>query len=201
MADLKHRTLLDLFGMVLPVTTRAGVTVVTKPLPTGLRHVVYAGKVHFKPDGGGRLVAGRTDYRSSIPTPEAAQQAGEETAALVRPWLRNFGSDEIEAVRIGIRPIPGDGLPMVGAIPGHPNVSVAVTHSGISLGGLIGREHAHEILTGAASSVLADYRPERMLGEIILRDTFAPWAPGDLVARPDTNSGTAIAANTASQTL
>ncbi|MEX3937693.1 NAD(P)/FAD-dependent oxidoreductase [Paraburkholderia phymatum] len=180
---------LDMFGVKLPVTTRAGVTIVTKPLPTGLRHVVYAGKVHFKPDGSGRLVAGRTDYRASVPTLDDAHAAAEETAALVRPWLRGFGEGEIESVRIGIRPIPADGLPVVGEIPGHPGLSVAVMHSGISLSGLVGREHASEILTDNESELLRSYRPERLIDHVDKRREFAPWAPGDLATAETGHSG------------
>ncbi|MBC8749781.1 MULTISPECIES: NAD(P)/FAD-dependent oxidoreductase [Paraburkholderia] len=173
---------LEILGAKLPVQTRSGVTVVTKPLPIGLKHVVYAGKVHFKPDGGGRLVAGRTDYRPVHPGVDAAQEAGRETAALVQPWLRHFGQSEIEAVRVGVRPIPADGVPAVGELAGHPGVSVAVMHSGVSLSGLIGREHANEILTGRLSELLHAYRPDRFLEAHKTRDDFAPWAPGDLIS-------------------
>ena len=172
-------------GVELPVRAQPGVTVVTRPLPVRLRHIVYAGKIHFKPDGGGRVLAGRTDYRKDMPDEAEAWARGRETASLLRPWLRGLSDEtEIEAVRVGVRPIPADGLPMVGTIPGLDNVYVAAMHSGISLGGLMGRLAAEEIATGAETAALAPYRPRRFLDGAPRRDEFAPWGPGDAIKTP-----------------
>lgn len=174
------KTLLDRVGISLPINTQPGVTLVTRPLPVRLRHVVYAGRVHFKPEGGGRILAGRTDYRKEMPSEAEAKHYAQETASLVKPWVRGFGDNEVETVRIGIRPIPGDGLPIVGRIPQMPNLSIAVMHSGISLSGLIGDLLATEIISGNDDPDLGDYRPQRFLdGAAQLRDEFAPWGPGD----------------------
>jgi glycine/D-amino acid oxidase-like deaminating enzyme len=172
-------------GVELPVRARPGVTVVTRPLPARVRHVVYAGKIHFKPDGGGRVLAGRTDYRKDMPDEAEVWARGRETASLLRPWLRGLGHEnDIECVRVGIRPIPADGLPIVGAVPGFDNVYVAVMHSGISLGGLMGRLVADEIITGFENAALAPYRPRRFLNGAPRRDEFAPWGPGDAIKTP-----------------
>ncbi|UCI32022.1 NAD(P)/FAD-dependent oxidoreductase [Mesorhizobium sp. B4-1-4] len=187
------KALLDQIGVSLPINTQPGVTLVTRPLPVRLRHVVYAGQVHFKPEGGGRILAGRTDYRKEIPSAAEAQSYAQETALLVKPWIRNFGENEVETVRVGVRPIPGDGLPIVGRIPQMPNLSIAVMHSGISLSGLVGKLLAGEIIDGNDNPDLADYRPQRFLdGAVQLRDEFAPWGPGDQVrASPPKNDATA----------
>jgi glycine/D-amino acid oxidase-like deaminating enzyme len=167
-------------GVDLPVRTQPGVTIVTRPLPVRLRHVVYAGKIHFKPDGGGRLLAGRTDYRKDMPDERESRARARETVSLLRPWLRGIGDgDEIEAVRVGVRPIPADGLPMVGPVPGVGNAYVAVMHSGVSLGGLMGRLLAEEIVSGTENAALLAYRPQRFLNGAPRRDDFAPWGPGD----------------------
>jgi glycine/D-amino acid oxidase-like deaminating enzyme len=176
------KTLLDQVGISLPINAQPGVTLVTRPLPVRLRHVVYAGKVHFKPEGGGRILAGRTDYRKEMPSEAEAQLYAEETALLVKPWVRGFGDNEVETVRVGVRPIPGDGLPIVGRIPQMPNLSIAVMHSGISLSGLTGNLLASEIVSGHDDPDLVHYRPQRFLdGAAQLRDEFAPWGPGDQV--------------------
>jgi glycine/D-amino acid oxidase-like deaminating enzyme len=177
-------------GVDLPIRTQPGVTVVTRPLPVRLRHVVYAGKIHFKPDGGGRVLAGRTDYRKDMPDENERRARAHETVSLLRPWLRGIGDgDEIEAVRVGVRPIPADGLPMVGPVPGVDNAYVAVMHSGVSLGGLMGHLLAEEIASGTENAALLPYRPRRFKAGAPRRDDFAPWGPGDDVK-------TAVAANT-----
>lgn len=176
-------------GIDIPVRTQPGVTVITRPLPARLRHVVYVGRVHFKPDGGGRILAGRTDYRTAVPSEDEAWAYARETIGLVQPWVRGFAEDaatEIEAVRIGTRSIPADGLPVIGCVPSLPHLYVATMHSGISLGGLIGRLVAEELVDEVEQPELEPYRPDRFLeSRAILRDEFTPWAPGDrIVARP-----------------
>jgi glycine/D-amino acid oxidase-like deaminating enzyme len=51
-------------------------------------------------------------------------------AAAVLPGM---GQVAAEAVRIGIRAIPPDGLSAVGAMPGIDGYYVVVTHSGVTL--------------------------------------------------------------------
>lgn len=65
------------------------------------------------------------------------------------------------APRICVRPVPADGLPIVGALSGVPGAYVAVTHSGITLGPLLADLLADEMFTRVPASVLASYRPDR----------------------------------------
>jgi glycine/D-amino acid oxidase-like deaminating enzyme len=59
------------------------------------------------------------------------------------------------------RPIPADGFPSVGSVPSVPGYYEAVSHSGITLGPVIGRLLASEILSGTRDEMHADFRPER----------------------------------------
>jgi hypothetical protein len=63
--------------------------------------------------------------------------------------------------RIGVRPMPGDGQTIAGRIPGSANAWMLATHSGITLGPLLGRLIAGEIVGGTPSAVLAPFSPER----------------------------------------
>ena len=174
--------LLERIGVDLPIRTQPGVIAVTRPLPIQLRHVVYAGKVHFAPEGAGRIIVGRTDYRTTMPSAEDIAAYRSETAALLRPWLRGLDADEFECTRVGVRPIPADGQPMIGPVPGWSRLSIAVMHSGISLAALAGQLLAEELVRGRMVDALAPYRPARFLAGAKLRDSFAPWAPGDAIA-------------------
>ena len=62
---------------------------------------------------------------------------------------------------MGERPVPLDGLPVVGAVPGAPGVFLAVMHSGVTLGPLIGQLLAQEILQGSLSPLLSSFRASR----------------------------------------
>jgi glycine/D-amino acid oxidase-like deaminating enzyme len=129
-------------------------------------HVLIADDVMIRPDGGRRLII--HDYRMDalvaadtpvVPVPEPAVGLLRDTARHVR------GADEVdvEAVRIGVRVLPGDELPVAGPIPGHGNVYVCATHSGVTLAPLLAELIAGEILHDADSPLLATFRPDRFV--------------------------------------
>lgn len=66
------------------------------------------------------------------------------------------------------RPMPSDGLPIVGFVDSTPGLYVAVTHSGITLGPLLGELAAYEIANSLDErdepfelDILDKYRPSR----------------------------------------
>ena len=63
--------------------------------------------------------------------------------------------------RFGMRPVPADGHSCVGALSAIPGYFEAVTHSGVTLGPLIGRLLAREILTGEVDPLIAPFRADR----------------------------------------
>ncbi len=65
------------------------------------------------------------------------------------------------SVRLAARPMPADGLPIVGPVPGVDGVHVAVTHSGVTLAPVVGRLVAGEVVTGARADELGGVRPDR----------------------------------------
>lgn len=75
--------------------------------------------------------------------------------------MPELGNARIAQTRVSNRPIPADGFPSVGALPSVPGYYEAVSHSGITLGPVIGRLLAAEILSGERDEMLADFRPER----------------------------------------
>ena len=70
---------------------------------------------------------------------------------------------QIERVGVGWRPLPIDGLPIIGHIPGNPRIYLASMHSGVTLAPIVGRSVAMEILDGLRLESLADFRVERLL--------------------------------------
>lgn len=61
---------------------------------------------------------------------------------------------------MAMRPVPGDGLPVVGQGP-VAGLWIAVMHSGATLAPLVGELLAQEIVGGPHSPLLADFRPGR----------------------------------------
>jgi glycine/D-amino acid oxidase-like deaminating enzyme len=75
------------------------------------------------------------------------------------PALRD---SRVESIRLGIRSIPADGFPVVGPVPGIEGLYTVATHSGVTMGPLLGRLAATEIMTGEVDDRLAPFRTERL---------------------------------------
>lgn len=65
---------------------------------------------------------------------------------------------------IGYRPMPADGLPVLGFSRGAPNLYVAMMHSGVTLAPLVSELATMEIVDGVSVAWLAPYRVERFEG-------------------------------------
>ena len=57
--------------------------------------------------------------------------------------------------------MPADRHTIAGRIPGLANAWMIATHSGVTLGALLGRLIADEIVRGIESPMLAPFRPDR----------------------------------------
>ncbi|MDE0745912.1 MAG: FAD-dependent oxidoreductase, partial [SAR202 cluster bacterium] len=69
----------------------------------------------------------------------------------------------VEAIRVpvGFRPMPEDGLPVIGFSPRHTNIYLTLTHSGVTLAPLVGALAALEMVTEIPNNDLDPYRPAR----------------------------------------
>src|SRR5262249_28718457 len=94
-----------------------------------------------------------------VPLPPACHQIFER-ARRVLPALDGAA---LEAARVGVRPIPSDGHPLVGPLPGAAGTYLVCTHSGVTVGPLLGRLVADEIVRGTVDPRLRPFRPERLL--------------------------------------
>lgn len=63
----------------------------------------------------------------------------------------------------GIRPLPKDGLPYLGAVNRIPGLYVATSHSGITLAPIHGKVISELILDGRTDVPIQSYRPERYM--------------------------------------
>ena len=78
-----------------------------------------------------------------------------DTLSLIR---RRFpGADAVESIdaRVGWRPMPADGKPIVGFTPDAPGLYFAVMHSGVVMAPVVGRLATDEIVTGREAEALA----------------------------------------------
>lgn len=136
----------------------------TWPLTAGIGRVISAPDLNLRPDGGGRLVLQGLDLDSQADLgapPQPDSGVGDALLSRLVRRVRGADSARIEALRIGVRPIPEDGLPVVGWSPDVQGLYVVVTHSGVTLAPLLGELVAREMTTGRDAPELAAYRPGR----------------------------------------
>ena len=157
---------LALAGITLPMAPTLGLLAYTSPIATGHQSLVHSPLVNLRPDGGGRFVLANYDVDNALTwddTPETRRERAEPLLAAAADILPAVRGARIEAVRLGIRSIPADGFPVVGPVPGMDGLHVVATHSGVTMGPLLGRLAAAEILDGQQHDLLTDFRPTRLI--------------------------------------
>lgn len=156
-------------GVRLPLTRVPGLLLATDRVPVRLRQVCHPPGPSFRPDGGGRVVilsdwtpSDSPDELGPAPSLPPRSELVPGFAAVTR-WLPALAPARVEAARLGVRPMPPDGYPIIGLHPDLPGFYVVVTHSGITLGPVLGPLVAAEVTTGRPEPLLAPYRPDRFL--------------------------------------
>lgn len=157
-AGIGSPALLAPLGLSLPMLTRPGLILRTAPVGFDLFHILIAPDLELRQLPDRRLIAPcaaghQGDAADRLPDEDEAREA-----ALTRLRALLGGGIEPAQVMLGHRPVPGDGLPVIG--PALPGLSVAVMHSGVTLAALAGETLAAGILGGGVQG-LAGYGIDR----------------------------------------
>lgn len=145
----------------VPLRDAPGVLVHVPPQPRLIQRVALSPIGNIKQKLDGRIVTG-SDFAEGGGDDSVA--AGERFLKKISAVLPALGKAGVEKMTKGYRPMPQDGFPIVGFARGRANIYVTVMHSGVTLGPLVGRLAALEILDGARVDALAPYRLERFSG-------------------------------------
>ncbi|GLY43219.1 D-amino-acid oxidase [Amycolatopsis sp. NBRC 101858] len=130
-----------------------------------LRCVVHSPGLNLRPAAGGHTVVQALDLNAGVdpadpPSPDgpiAREIARRLSAVLPEP----APAPDID-LRVGFRSLPADGHTIAGF--GSPRVYCLVSHSGVTLGPLLGRLAATELVTGRGQDLLDAFRPARFAG-------------------------------------
>ena len=121
--------------------------------------------------GGGALEVGGSSGTVTVSSSsDSASQSNEEDddasssllwkgALQLSPSIA--GSARLSHTSAAVRPMPTDGLPVVGFV--EQGLYVVVTHSGITLGPILASLAAGEITENIRCDLLSEYRPSRFL--------------------------------------
>jgi glycine/D-amino acid oxidase-like deaminating enzyme len=152
-----------LVGRSLPIKATPGLAVRVETSHESVGRVIHAPKVSIRPDGAGRVFL---SARAVEPALDAAGpvpgQLAEEVKALAARVVPDLADAHVLDARIGHRPIPVDGLPVIGSAAGIDGYYEAVTHSGITLGPIIARALTAEILRGEIDPLVSSFRASRL---------------------------------------
>lgn len=158
----------DQLGVAIPVVPQRGqiihldvgeVDTTDWPIITGMgEHYMVCWPDH-------RVVVGATREANAgfnpVTTVEGLMEVMYE-AIRVAPGLRTAS---IREIRVGLRPLSLDGMPVIGALPGHTHAHVVTGHGpmGLHLGPYSGKVAAEAIQTGSWPSDVAAFGVERFL--------------------------------------
>lgn len=154
----------SLLGRSLPLAPRRGLLVRLAVEGDPLGRIMHTRNADLRPDEPGYLLVHHNSIDQKLE--EDASSIESLHGELLRrshKVLPTLSGAEVVETRVGVRPIPIDGLSCVGAVSALPGYYEAVTHSGVTLGPLLGRLLAKEILTGEVDSLMTPYRPDRFV--------------------------------------
>jgi len=153
-------------GLQIADATPISLLVKTKPIDVDLRAVLNTPRVAVRPTPTGALaldsawseeeVVHRPDGTFEVKDSTVQGLLDEASAVLEgNPHLA------LDSYGVGPKPIPGDGEPVFGELPGISGYHVAFSHSGATLGLIAGELMADEIVTGEPHPLLKTFRPSR----------------------------------------
>lgn len=153
-------------GVKIDDGTPRALLVWTEPLEHPLKAVLNTPRVAIRPAPGGTFALD-ADWAAEegVSGPEAAPVVDaavlEALLAEASKVLSGNPTLRLAGYGVGRKPIPGDGEPVLGELAALPGCHVAFSHSGATLGLIVGELTAQEMASGARHPMLARFRPER----------------------------------------
>ncbi len=154
--------LLAPLGLKFAMQHRPGAIVHSLPMPLRLRHILAAPDQEIRQDVRGCILApGAAGHQTDASTAHGAPDL------MVRDTLARLSAIlgqpvRLQSLRLADRPVPGDGLPAVGQVPGIAGLHMAVLHSGVTLAPLVCGSLADQVVGGPAAAAMADFAPARL---------------------------------------
>lgn len=151
-----------LAGAALPLQRVPGMVVITTPGPTNLRTILAGPDLNIRPHTGDRIMLHSWLVDRDLVTATEPKRRALASGLLdrARKLLPGLAHATVQSVVVGVRPVPPDGLPLVGCPEGVANFYTVVSHSAVHLAPILGRMAASE-LTGRPQECLAPFRPTR----------------------------------------
>lgn len=148
-------------GREMPLDVFPGLIARVPTPPNTLRGLLHTPVINLRPDGPGYLAIHHDSVDEKIPDSADLDALANELLERARKVIPVLQSSEVVELRPGRRPVPEDGYSCVGGVSGVPGYYEALTHSGVTLGPLVGRLLAEEITARQIDPLLAPFHPDR----------------------------------------
>ena len=156
-------------GITIPDATPVSFLVTSRPVHHPLRAVLNTPRVSLRPTPEGGLAVDSDWVNAHITI--VADGSYEVPPSIIESLLAEVslvleGSPKLEAAWSGIgpKPVPGDGEPVLGRVDDVSGLYLAFTHSGATLGLIVGELLAYEITTGTPHPMLDEFNVRRFGG-------------------------------------
>ncbi|MEV6716647.1 FAD-dependent oxidoreductase [Lentzea sp. NPDC051208] len=143
-----------------PERLTRGLLVRTTPVAEPVTRIVHAPGLSIRPHTGGRLVLHCHDLDRTLTDGGDTGAVAQQVLSRLPAVLPSAADAEVEHVFAGVRPMPRDGMSVVGPVPGQDGVYVIATHSGLTLGPVLGEIAAREAL-GEPDPLVEQFRLTR----------------------------------------
>jgi glycine/D-amino acid oxidase-like deaminating enzyme len=166
-------TVAGLAGVRVPLQTVAGVVgVLGPPRQQRLRSILLLSSLNVRPGPAGKLVLHSYPVDAALPrspTAAALRSSANDLRARLQRVLPDVATIALD-IRVGLRPVPADGLPVVGEV--RPGLYLLAAHSGVHLAPVLSSMLAMELVTGRQHPGSGAYRPGRdsLYGEAVALD-------------------------------
>jgi glycine/D-amino acid oxidase-like deaminating enzyme len=153
-------------GITIPDATSVSLLVTSRPVHHPLRAVLNTPRVSLRPTPEGALAVD-SDW-ANIHVSRAEDGSYKVPPSIIESLLAEAslvleGTPRLEAAWCGIgpKPVPGDGESVLGRVDEVAGLYLAFTHSGATLGLIVGELLAYEITTATSHPMLAEFNVRR----------------------------------------
>jgi glycine/D-amino acid oxidase-like deaminating enzyme len=155
--------LLAPLGLTMSMLSQPGQLLRTNPVDLPLRHILASPDQELRQEDDGSLLAPMAAAHQSSSGDTADHEA--QTHATLKRISNMLGLSGLKARTVvqANRPVPGDGLPVLGPVPQVAGLWLAVLHSGVTLAPIVAQSLGSEIAGQGMDPLLAPFRPERLL--------------------------------------
>ncbi|MED5595460.1 NAD(P)/FAD-dependent oxidoreductase [Janthinobacterium sp. P210006] len=148
-------------GASLPIHASPAIFLRYQALPGLVRGIISSHAMEVRQTDDGTMLAAE-DYVDDAPENQPAAMA-QRTASAIRRELEGADTITPEFACVGLRPMPFDGVPVIGYLPQVDGAYVCAMHPGVVLAGVVGQRVSGEIVDGQPASALEACRPARFL--------------------------------------